>query len=181
MKVILLSDVKKVGKKDQVVDVSDGYANNYLIKNKLAVLYTKKSKEVLDEQVSERNILEQQKIKELNEIKKALENKMFNFKVKTGKEDKVFGKVSSKQIQDELKSKGFNIDKKCIKLNNDLDTIYLIKLAQLLNIDLKYLTKDLIFKPSYELIPKDILNLFEKEITEETELPEILEAYKVNE
>ncbi len=123
MKVILLSDVKKVGKKDQVVDVSDGYANNYLIKNKLAVLYTKKSKEVLDEQVSERNILEQQKIKELNEIKKALENKMFNFKVKTGKEDKVFGKVSSKQIQDELKSKGFNIDKKCIKLNNDLDTL----------------------------------------------------------
>ena len=123
MKVILLSDVKKVGKKDQVVDVSDGYANNYLIKNKLAVLYTKKSKEVLDEQVSERNILEQQKIKELSEIKKALENKMFNFKVKTGKEDKVFGKVSSKQIQDELKSKGFNIDKKCIKLNNDLDTL----------------------------------------------------------
>ena len=123
MKVILLSDVKKVGKKDQVVDVSDGYANNYLIKNKLAVLYTKKSKEVLDEQVSERNTLEQQKIKELNEIKKALENKMFNFKVKTGKEDKVFGKVSSKQIQDELKSKGFNIDKKCIKLNNDLDTL----------------------------------------------------------
>ena len=123
MKVILLSDVKKVGKKDQVVDVSDGYANNYLIKNKLAVLYTKKSKEVLDEQVSERNTLEQQKIKELSEIKKALENKMFNFKVKTGKEDKVFGKVSSKQIQDELKSKGFNIDKKCIKLNNDLDTL----------------------------------------------------------
>ena len=123
MKVILLSDVKKVGKKDQVVDVSDGYANNYLIKNKLAVLYTKKSKEVLDEQVSERNTLELQKIKEFEEIKKALNGKMFNFKVKTGKLDKVFGKVSSKQILDELKKNGFNIDKRCIKLNNDLDTL----------------------------------------------------------
>ena len=138
MKVILLSDVKKVGKKDQVVDVSDGYANNYLIKNKLAVLYTKKSKEVLDEQVSERNILEQQKIKELNEIKKALENKMFNFKVKTGKEDKVFGKVSSKQIQDELKSKGFNIDKKCIKLNNDLDTLGVHEVERVLHKEVSF-------------------------------------------
>ena len=47
MKVILLQDVKKQGKKDEIIDVSDGYANNYLIKNKLAIPATSKAKEVL--------------------------------------------------------------------------------------------------------------------------------------
>ena len=50
MKVILLKDVKKVGKKDQTVEVSDGYAINFLLPNKLAVQVTKKSLEVLDNQ-----------------------------------------------------------------------------------------------------------------------------------
>ena len=52
MKVILLSDVKKVGKKDDVVEVSDGYARNFLIKRKLAVAYTKGSSKILDEQLA---------------------------------------------------------------------------------------------------------------------------------
>ena len=50
MKVILLKDVKNVGKKDQIVEVSDGYANNYLIKNKLAVMYSNKSLDILKQQ-----------------------------------------------------------------------------------------------------------------------------------
>ena len=54
MKVILLSDVKGKGKKDSVINVSDGYANNYLIKNNLAVPYTKRSSEILNEELDER-------------------------------------------------------------------------------------------------------------------------------
>lgn len=123
MKIILLQDVRKVGKKDDILEVSDGYANNYLIKNKLAVPLTKRSKEVLDKRLDKESREEEAKVASLNKIKKELEDKIIPFKVKTGKEDKVFGKVSTKQIADKLKEMGYDIDKKCIKLDSDLDTL----------------------------------------------------------
>ena len=123
MKIIMLEDVRKVGKKDEIFEVSDGYANNYLIKNKLAVPYTKRSKEVLDRELDAKKKEEDKKVAEYQEIKKKLENKIIDFKVKTGKEDKVFGKISTKQIADELNKLGFKIDKKCIKLDYDLASL----------------------------------------------------------
>ena len=120
MKVILLTDVKGKGKKNSVIEVSDGYANNYLIKNNLAVLYTKKSKEVLESELKEKKNKEDELVDSLNEIKNVLENKVLTFKVKTGKDDRVFGSISSKQIQDKLKSMGYDIDKKCIKINDSI-------------------------------------------------------------
>ena len=59
----------------------------------------------------------------LNKIKKELEKKSIDFQVKTGAQDKVFGKISTKQIADKLKEMGYNIDKKCILLDGDLDTL----------------------------------------------------------
>ena len=123
MKVILLKDVKGKGKKNDIIDVSDGYGNNYLIKNKLGVIYTTGSKKVLDNELEKVKEQENNLVSELNIIKEKLNNKDFRFKVNVGKLDKVFGNVSTKQICDELKKKGFNIDKKCIKVSNNLDTL----------------------------------------------------------
>lgn len=117
MKVILLSDVKGKGKKDDVINVSDGYANNFLIKNNLAVALTKRSNEILTKELEERKQEEDELVKKLNEIKNKLENKNIVFKVKTGKQDKVFGTISSKQISEKLKEMGYAIDKKCIKMD----------------------------------------------------------------
>lgn len=123
MKVILLKDVKGQGKKDDIINVSDGYANNYLIKNGLAVAETKRSKEVLDNQIKKRQDDEDALVASLNEIKKKLNDKEFDFKVKTGAQDKVFGTVSTKQISDALKEKGYTIDKKCIHPTSNLDCL----------------------------------------------------------
>jgi len=123
MKVILLKDVKGKGKKDDIIEVSDGYGNNYLIKNKFGVLYTKGSKNILDKELNLRQEKEDALVSDLNEIKKKLENIDIKFKVNTGKDGKVFGNISTKQICDELKKKGFNIDKRCVKTNSNIDSL----------------------------------------------------------
>lgn len=146
MKVILLQDVKKQGKKDDVINVSDGYAHNYLIKNKLAVAYTETSKNVLDSQIQKRNDDEEKLIASLNEIKKKLENKELKFKVKTGKQDQVFGTVSTKQISDELKKQGFDIDKKKIKTTTNIDTLGTHNVDIELHKKVKFQIKVILFK-----------------------------------
>ena len=123
MKVILLKDVKGQGKKDDIINVSDGYANNYLIKNGLAVVETKRSKEVLNNQIKKRQDEEDALVSELNKIKSKLNEKEISFKVKTGAQDKVFGTVSTKQIADELKKMGYTIDKKNIHPTSNLDCL----------------------------------------------------------
>ena len=122
MKVIFLQDVKKQAKKDEIKEVKDGYAN-YLINQKLAVPYTQKSASVLEGEIQLRKDKEDALVKECNIIKAKLENKNIKFKVKTGEQDKVFGSVSSKQISDELSKMGFDIDKKKIQINNDINSL----------------------------------------------------------
>ena len=106
MKVILLQDVKKQGKKDQIIEVSDGYAKNFLIKNGLAVQATQTSRNRLEKELDTRAQQEAARIEECKTIAEKLKNEEVIIKVKTGEQDKVFGNVSSKQIHEELKKMG---------------------------------------------------------------------------
>lgn len=123
MKVIFIKDLKKQGKVDEIKEVSDGYATNFLIKNGYAVKYTKGSQERLNTDISERVAKEQQEINEANKIKDKLSKEKLVFKVKCGKDGKVFGTVSSKQIETELKKQGYDIDKKKILIDNPLNML----------------------------------------------------------
>ena len=113
MKVILLSDVKKVGKKGQMLDVSDGYARNFLIKNKLAVADTDKSKEILAQQKAEEAAHEAELEAQANILKEKLESITLEFKLKAGAGGRVFGSISSKQIREQLLNKyNIKVDKR---------------------------------------------------------------------
>ena len=123
MKVILLQDVKNQGKKDQVINVSDGYANNFLIKQGLAVPYNDSNKNKLERELKKRASDEEALIKECEALKKKLENLTLKFGARTGKDGKMFGSISTKQISDELKQKGYEIDKKKIECDHPIDTL----------------------------------------------------------
>ena len=126
MRVILLEDVKKQGKKGQIISVKDGYGN-YLITNHLAVLETKGSIAFLNKQIEEAKENEKQILKKSQEIKQKLEQLILEFKVKVGAKDQVFGSISSKQIADYLKEKGIEIDKRKIKISTPINTLGITK------------------------------------------------------
>lgn len=118
MKVILLQDVKSVGKKGEVVDVSDGYAKNFLFKKKLGIeadsknLNDLKLKKANDEKVAAENL------EAAKEFAKVIETKTVVVKLKAGEGGKTFGSISSKEIAQEAKSQfDLDIDKKKIVLN----------------------------------------------------------------
>lgn len=123
MKVIFLKDLKKQGKKGEIKEVKDGYAENFLIKGGYAEKLTEQSYKRYQETVKEEKLLDEEKRKEADSIKKTLEKIELVFKVKTGKMDKVFGSVSAKQIKDDLEKLGINIDKKQIDVKDGLSTL----------------------------------------------------------
>lgn len=123
MKVIFIKDLKKQGKVNEIKEVSDGYATNFLIKNGYAVKYTKTSSDILSKDLKNIELKEKEDIKKANDIKKKLNNITLEFVVKSNN-GKVFGSISSKQICEELKNKyDIDISKKCIKIDNAISEL----------------------------------------------------------
>lgn len=121
MRVIFIKDLKGQGKKGEIKEVKTGYAVNYLIKNGYAI---KETKESLNKLAKENKKAEAEDLKhqeEAKKLKKLLESKTYKFTVKTGKEDKVFGSISLKQLKEALEA--YNIDKKQINLEKPLQTL----------------------------------------------------------
>lgn len=123
MRVIFIKDVKGQGKKGEVKEVKDGYGKNFLIKNGYAVIASKTGLERLESENRQKQEEEAKRIQECEKIKENLSKITLKFPVKTGKQDQVFGSVSSKMIVSELKNRGYEIDKKTVKLNEALSTL----------------------------------------------------------
>ncbi len=122
MKVIFVKDLKKQGKVNEIKEVSDGYAINFLIKNGYAVKYTKTSSDILNKDIKKKEKEDEANIKKAETLKNKLEDMTLEFRVSSNK-GKMFGSISSKQISDELKKKNIIIDKKNIISNDNLSTL----------------------------------------------------------
>ena len=123
MKVILTQDVKGQGKKDDVIEVSDGYARNFLIKNKLAVEATSamvnsiKIKKAADE-----HRRAEEKAAAL-ELAKKISGTTVTVKIKVGETGKLFGALNTQAVADALKEAGYDIDRKKVVLPDVIKTV----------------------------------------------------------
>ena len=119
MKVVLLQDVKDIGKKDQLVTVSDGYARNFLLPRKLAKEATSGAVNDVKAKESAKAHHKREEIKAANELKAKLDGKEVTIKAKAGKEGKLFGAVTSKDVAAALKAQHkMDIDKKKIVMKD---------------------------------------------------------------
>ncbi|PAV28467.1 50S ribosomal protein L9 [Virgibacillus profundi] len=121
MKVIFLKDVKGKGKKGEVKNVSDGYARNYLLKNKIAEEATQGNLKALDAQKRKHDQLEQKEKEEAIDLKDTLADLTVELKAKSGDGGRLFGSITSKQIAEALeKEYGHKIDKRKIELDQPI-------------------------------------------------------------
>jgi len=117
MKVVLLEDVKKVGKKGDIVNVSDGYARNFLIAKKLGLEASKKAINDIKLQAAADERLAKEQLEEARALAESLKGKKVVIKLKAGENGKLFGSVSTKEIATEVGNQlGMEIDKKKLVL-----------------------------------------------------------------
>lgn len=120
MEVIFIKDLKNQGKKGQIKNVKDGYAENFLIKQGYAVKKTKENLNRLEKEQKNKAVQDAKNKENAEVLKGKLDKVVLDFKVKTGEGDKVFGSISVKQIKDELEKKGYKIDKSQIEISSPI-------------------------------------------------------------
>ena len=123
MEVIFIKDLKNQGKKGQIKNVKDGYAENFLIKNGYAVKKTKENLAKLNHELAKKEKEDEENKKKAIELKEKLSKVTLEFKVKTGEGDKVFGSISVKQVKDELEKQGYKVEKSQIEMQNSIQSL----------------------------------------------------------
>ncbi len=124
MEVILLEDVKSLGKKGQVVKINDGYARNYVLPKKLGIEATPKNLNDLKLQKMRDDKQAAQELQEAKDLAVKIEEKPVKLAMKTGEGGRTFGAVSTKEIAAAAKEQlGLEIDKKKIKLDESIKTL----------------------------------------------------------
>ena len=147
MKVILLEDVKSLGKKGEVVNVNDGYARNLLFKKNLGIEATKQNLNDMKLQKQNNNKLEAERLEEAKKLAKELEEKEVVLAIKTGSDGRVFGSVSTKEIAEAAKEQlGYELDKKKMHLKDAIKSIGTfhvpVKLHPKVTVELKVVVKE---------------------------------------
>jgi large subunit ribosomal protein L9 len=121
MKVILLQDVKGVGKKDEVINAADGYVRNFLFPKKLAVEANKANLAALEKKQKANAAQKAKELEEARELKTLLESKIIRLALKTGGGDRLFGSVTNKELAEALLSQaGLEIDRKKITIPDNI-------------------------------------------------------------
>jgi large subunit ribosomal protein L9 len=119
MEIILIQDVERLGSKDDIIVVKDGFARNYLIPQKKAVMATPSAKKVLAENIKQRSHKEERLRSEAQAIAEKLANKKVKIGAKISSSGKIFGSVNTIQVAEAINKKGFEIDRKQITLPAD--------------------------------------------------------------
>ncbi len=119
MEIILTQDVERLGSKDDLVTVKDGYARNFLIPQKKAIVATETARKILAENTKQRAHKEAKLKEEANKIAEQIVKKKITIGAKTSTQGKIFGSVNTIQIAEAINKKGFEIDRKQISIPED--------------------------------------------------------------
>lgn len=119
MDVILKTNVDSLGEKDELVSVKAGYGRNYLIPQGKAILATASAKKMHEETLRQRSHKASKMLEEAKVLAEKLQNVTIKIGAKVGEAGKIFGSVNTVQLAESLKTEGFQVDRKSIKMEND--------------------------------------------------------------
>ncbi len=144
MEIILVQDIPGLGHRDQIVNVKDGYAVNYLIPKGFAIQATPSAKKQLQEKLRQRAKKEAKLRDEALKLKEKIESKTYTVKVKAGETGKIYGSVTNIQLADILEKEGIKVERKQIEVDHikELGT-FTAKV---------YLYKDIVAEMKFEVV-----------------------------
>ena len=120
MKIILTEDVDRLGSAGEIVQVKDGYARNYLLPQKLALVANKSNMAVYEEVNRQKEARSNRARREAEALSRSLSKASCTVSVAVGEEDRIFGTVTAQQVSDLLREQGFEVDRRTVQLDEPI-------------------------------------------------------------